>query len=325
MTENQLTIDANATIRECVSLIDANGGAAVLVLEDGKPIGTVSDTDIRKAILRGVEMERTANFIVSRGSGPIAAVRREKRVRDNIAVLMAGGPGQRLRPLTQNCPKPLLKVKGKPLLQSTLENLIDAGFRKVYLAVNYKAEMVKDYFGDGSWLGIEINYLEEKTRLGTAGALGLLPERPSQPLLVMNGDVVTKLNFEQLVDFHQEVDSTATMCVRKYEYQIPYGVIQVQDTDILRLQEKPTQAFFVNAGIYVLNADVLSMIDRDQYLDMPTLFESLMKDGRKTSAFPIREQWIDIGDIAEYERAQTDAGNVEDFVATVTNASPVSF
>lgn len=336
----RLAISPDATLASAIVVIDREPGLPALVVEGGKILGTICDIELRKAMLRGLPASTSVEQVMRRypdihddgvsidadAEGNIRTVSIKPNAapgRSNVAVLMAGGPGERLRPLTQDCPKPLLKVRGKPLLQTTLENLIQAGFRKVYLAVNYKAEMVKDYFGDGKSLGIEISYLHEKTRLGTAGALGLLSEHPSEPLLVMNGDVVTKLNFEQLIDFHTETAAVATMSVRKYEYQIPYGVVKMNDTEIDSLQEKPVQTFFVNAGIYVLNPAVLSLIPQDQYLDMPTLFEKVIASGKCTSAFPIREEWIDIGDLSEYERAQSET-QVE-FVATINSAAPVLF
>lgn len=336
----RFVLSPNATIRDAVALIDAQPNCTALVVEAEKLLGTVRDTEVRKAMLEGTALDMPVSSIMRRfpdvycpglridakKDGTIKNIEIDvpaSKTRDNIAILMAGGPGQRLRPLTQNCPKPLLKVRGKPLLQMTLENLIASGFQRVYLAVNYKAAMVKEYFGDGRAFGIDIRYIEEKTRLGTAGALGLLEERPEQPFLVMNGDVVTKLNFGQLIEFHDRVAAAATMCVRKYEYQIPYGVVRLKGTDIEALQEKPIQSFFVNAGIYVLNPEALSRIETEKYLDMPSLFEQLMREGARTSAFPVREEWIDIGDISEYERAQNDSA--ENFVATINTAAPVAF
>jgi NDP-sugar pyrophosphorylase family protein len=227
----------------------------------------------------------------------------QTRTKDNWVVLMAGGLGSRLRPLTTDCPKPMLKVGNKPLLETILQNFIEYGFHRFYVSVNYMAEVVKAYFGDGSRWGVEIRYLQEDQRLGTAGALSLLSERPKEPMLVMNGDLLTKVNFSQLLDFHISHDAIGTMCVREYDFQIPYGVVKIDKHRITGIEEKPIQRFFVNAGIYVLEPDVLDCITVGEYFDMPTLFEKIIEQKKETVVFPIREYWLDIGHMADYERA----------------------
>jgi NDP-sugar pyrophosphorylase family protein len=222
---------------------------------------------------------------------------------DNWVVLMAGGLGARLRPLTNDCPKPMLRIGNKPLLETILENFIDFGYQRFFMAVNYKAEMIEDHFGDGSDWGVTIEYLREKKPLGTAGALGLLPARPSLPFLVMNGDVLTKINLQHLLDFHQTYQAKATMCVREYRFQVPYGVIQTDQHRLKIIDEKPVQKFFVNAGIYVLEPLVLDFVPDNDYLDMPALFEGLITKGLETIVFPIREYWMDIGRLDDIERA----------------------
>jgi len=217
--------------------------------------------------------------------------------------LMAGGLGSRLGELTKDTPKPLLKVGTKPILEVILENFISHGFHRFYISVNYKAEMIRDYFGDGSRWGVEIRYLHEHKRLGTAGALSLLPDNPTLPVLVMNGDLLTKVNFRQLIDFHNETNSKATMCVREFELQVPYGVVQIANHRLRAIEEKPVQRFFVNGGIYVLSPDMLQFIPEDSFYDMPTLFDEIIARGEETSVFPIREYWIDIGRADDFERA----------------------
>jgi len=227
----------------------------------------------------------------------------QSRVKDNWVVLMAGGLGSRLRPLTQDCPKPMLKVGNKPLLETIIENFVEHGFRRFYISVNYMAEVVKSYFGDGSRFGIEIRYLHESKRLGTAGALSLLPEAPGEPLFVMNGDLLTKVNFGQLLDFHLTHGALATMCVREYDHQVPYGVVKIDNHRITGIEEKPVQRFFVNAGIYVLAPEALRFIPAQEALDMPALFQQMIVQGRETVVFPVREYWLDVGHLADYERA----------------------
>ncbi|MDP2761575.1 MAG: nucleotidyltransferase family protein, partial [Sideroxyarcus sp.] len=232
------------------------------------------------------------------------------RVRENRVVLMAGGLGSRLSPLTDECPKPMLKVGNKPLLETILENFIEYGFHRFYISVNYMANVVKSYFGDGSRWGVDICYLHEDQRLGTAGALSLLPVKPKEALFVMNGDLLTKVNFKQLLDFHSGHHAQATMCVREYDFQVPYGVVKIDAHRITSIDEKPIQRFFVNAGIYVLEPEALDLISSNTYFDMPTLFEKLIALKKETAVFPIREYWLDVGQLADYERAN---GEYRDF------------
>jgi NDP-sugar pyrophosphorylase family protein len=230
--------------------------------------------------------------------------------RRNTVVVMAGGLGTRLDPLTKDLPKPLLKVGSKPILETILSNFRGYGFAEFFLSVNYKAEMVKSYFGDGTRWGIRIRYLEESVPLGTAGSLSLLPERPTLPLVVMNGDLVTQVNFQHMLDFHREHAAVATMGVREYDMQVPFGVVRLEESRIVAIEEKPVHRFFVNAGIYVLEPDALDYVPRGEYFDMTTLFERLAKEGMPTSAFPIREYWLDVGRPDDLERAQIEYGDI---------------
>jgi NDP-sugar pyrophosphorylase family protein len=210
-------------------------------------------------------------------------------------VLMAGGKGERLRPLTADCPKPMLAIGGKPMLEIILQQCVEAGFKHFYLSVNYLKQQIIDHFGDGSHWGVEVRYLEEHSPLGTGGALGLLPQIPEHPLLVMNGDVLTRVDFKQLMNFHQEHAAEATMCVREHVTQIPYGVVQLNGTNVAGLEEKPLLSHFVNAGIYVLNPSVLALLEPHKACDMPNLLKRTKERGGQVSAFPIHEYWLDIG------------------------------
>ncbi len=328
-----------ATLRDAIETIDTSALQIALVVDDTqKLLGTVTDGDIRRGILRGVALDRPVTDVmndqplVARPDEPREALlanmqsRQVRRVpivsasgqaigielledliqpqdRDNWVVLMAGGLGSRLQPLTNDCPKPMLKVGNKPLLETIVENFMEYGFRKFFVSVNYKAEMIKSYFGDGARWNVDIRYLEENERLGTAGALSLLPQRPSAPLIVMNGDVLTKVNFRHLLDFHASHHSRATMCVREYDFQVPYGVVRMDNYRITHIDEKPVQRFFVNAGIYVLEPEVLDAIPPRTFFDMPSLFDRLIAERRETIVFPIREYWLDIGQLADYDRA----------------------
>ena len=305
-------------------------------------MGTVTDGDIRRGILKGVNLEdpvkniyyvspltasvdddpKTMHKIMKDQSinhlpvvdhdGKVAHLHTLKDILEeeklkNPVILMAGGLGTRLRPLTENCPKPLLKVGGSPVLETILEGFISHGFDQFYISVNYRAEMVEEYFGDGSKWGVSIDYLREKKRLGTAGSIKLLPIIPKDPFIVMNGDLLTKVNFKHLLEFHKNNyklnEAWATMCVREYNIQIPYGVVKQKGNKLVGLDEKPVQRFFVNGGIYVFQPDVLSLIPSDTYYDMTELFDSMMEKEHRSNIFQIREYWMDIGHKQDFEVA----------------------
>jgi dTDP-glucose pyrophosphorylase len=337
----RLLIRPDATLRQAIERIDAGGMQIALVVDaEHRLLGTISDGDVRRGILRGVALDAPASGVMNRA--PTTAAPGEDRElllammnarqlhripvvdsagvllgletldelvqpvpRDNIVVLMAGGLGARLRPLTQDCPKPMLMIGNRPILETILLNFIESGFRRFYFCVNYKAEMVIDHFGDGKRWGVDIRYVREREPMGTAGALSLLPESPQKPLIVMNGDLLTKTNFASLMDFHSSHDAAATMCIREYDYQVPYGVVKLDDHRLVSVEEKPVQRFFVNAGIYVLSPEALAEIPPRQF-DMPSLFDRLAAKGREVSVFPVREYWLDIGHLADLEKAHGD-------------------
>lgn len=339
-------VSPHTPILDTLEIIDKNARQIALVADESdKLLGTVTDGDIRRGLLKGRALQDPISIIMNpfptvaspydtrdnilalmkiKQINQIPIVDEEGRIvhvevlndllrptkKDNWVVLMAGGLGTRLYPLTHDCPKPLLKVGNKPLLETILQSFIDQGFHKFYISVKYKAEMIQEYFGDGSDWGITIQYLQEKDSLGTAGALSLLPEKPSEPFFVMNGDLLTKVNFEQLLDFHKTYQAKATMCVREYDHQIPYGVVKLDKQRLVSLEEKPTQRFFVNAGIYVLSPEIVERIPHNQYFDMPSLFDLLMEEDQHTIAFPIREYWLDIGRMADFERANVEFAEV---------------
>ncbi|MFH2135434.1 MAG: nucleotidyltransferase family protein [Pseudomonadota bacterium] len=335
----EVLVSTQTSMCEAAQLLDASALQIVLVVdEERRLLGTITDGDIRRGILKGIALSEPVvrimnpRPIVAReedGRDRILAEMKQKLLhhmplvnekgcvvgldtldelispqkRENFVVLMAGGLGSRLRPLTDDCPKPMLKVGNKPLLETILENFIEYGFYRFYISVNYMSEVVKSYFGDGSRWGVEICYLHENQRLGTGGALSLLPEKPSGPVLVINGDLLTKVNFGQLLDFHINHQAVATMCVREYDFQVPYGVVTINKHRITGIDEKPVQRFFVNGGIYVLEPDALDLILPNTYFDMPSLFEMLIEQKKETVVFPIREYWLDIGHMADYDRA----------------------
>jgi dTDP-glucose pyrophosphorylase len=238
--------------------------------------------------------------------------RRYTGAKDNVAVIMAGGEGRRLRPLTENLPKPMVEVGGKPILESIIERFVRQGFTQLYISVNYRKEVIESYFGDGAKWGARITYIYEDTPRGTAGALALLPPNLTQkPLVVMNGDLVTKVNFEHLIDFHTSHRAPATMAVWEFQSAVPYGVVSTDDVYLSGIEEKPVMSYLVNAGIYVVEPHVLSRIPNAISFTMPELFkfllEAAVKDGSgKPAVFPLREYWIDIGNIEQLDRARRD-------------------
>ena len=221
---------------------------------------------------------------------------------DNPVFIMAGGFGKRLHPLTEDVPKPLLEVGGQPILETILSRFIKYGFHNFYISTYYEAHQIHEYFGDGSTLGVKINYVNEDKPLGTAGSIALLPENlPDLPILMMNGDVLTNVNFENLLNFHQKHDGVATLCIREYNIQIPFGVVDIEKQKAKKFLEKPVKKFFVNAGIYVFEKDMINRVKPGQHIDMPTLLENQINDGYTVNVFPIHEYWKDVGHMEEYK------------------------
>jgi NDP-sugar pyrophosphorylase family protein len=221
-------------------------------------------------------------------------------------VLMAGGMGTRLHPLTQQHPKPLLKVGEKPIIQTIIENFVTQGFSQFRICINYLGEKIKAFCGDGSHWDVQIEYIEEDKRLGTAGALSLLPQRPEKPFFVMNGDVLTKVDFVRLLRFHEKQQNLATMCIREYRYQIPYGVVKLERHRIVELKEKPVEYYNINAGVYLLEPVVLDYIPQNKYFDMTHLFELMMEKNLQVGSFPLREYWMDVGRKEDFDQADID-------------------
>lgn len=217
---------------------------------------------------------------------------------------MAGGFGKRLLPKTKNCPKPLLPVNGKPLLEHIINQFKNEGFENIYISIHYLGQMIKDYFGDGSNFGINIRYLEEQQPLGTAGALFLLNEKFSEPVLVCNGDVIAQISFANLLEYHKSENAFATMAVRSYVWQHPFGVVKVKGNLIKSIKEKPKAETYVNAGIYVFDNLVRKLSDKPKKIDTTKIFEILRTKKKKTIVYPLHEEWLDIGDAKQYEKAQ---------------------
>ena len=228
---------------------------------------------------------------------------------DNWVVLMAGGRGSRLHPLTKDCPKPMIQVGEKPILEIILENCIASGLRKFFISLNYKADVIKQYFKNGEKWGVEIQYLHEVERMGTAGSISLLPERPEKAFVVMNCDLITNIGLRNVMRFHQQEKVRATMCVREYHFQVPYGVVETKGVRIININEKPVQRFFINAGIYVLEPEVLALAQPKTFIDMTEVFKNLVVKNESTAVFPILEYWLDVGQIGDLRQADQDIKN----------------
>lgn len=336
----KVLISESTPIREAIKVIDDGALQIALVVDKNERLlGTITDGDVRRGILQGIALEEPAARIMNinprvaqghQSRAEILKLLRQKtlhqvpvvdlggrlvgleviddlmrpQTRDNLVVIMAGGLGSRLGHLTKDCPKPMLRVGGKPILDTIIEKILESGFRNFCLAVNYKAEMIKDHFGDGSKHGCNIEYLHEKEPLGTVGALSLMPTRPVSPTLVINGDVLTKVDFNHLLSFHHEHNAKATMCVREYDIQVPYGVVKVDGHRFVGIEEKPAHKFFINAGIYVLDPDALAMLTPSEHCDMPSLLNRVAQKDQETAVFPVREYWLDLGQIEDFNRAK---------------------
>ena len=343
MEWKKAVLDQNALISDAIRILDEAALRIVLVVDSHQVlVGTVTDGDVRRGLIKHTALTdpvtsimNTAPITVTTGSTrdsilslmqrleilqiPVVDVKGRvehveflqeltgKPTYNNPVLLMAGGFGKRLHPLTVDMPKPMLKVGQKPILESIIQQVVNSGFMNLYIAIHYKGDLVRDYFGDGSKWGASIKYLEEESPLGTGGALSMLPNDVSKmPVLLMNGDLLTSIDFGRMLTFHNEHKADITMCVREFEFEIPYGVVNVRDQKIVEIKEKPVEKYFVNGGIYVLSGNVISDLDCRKPIDMPELITKHISFGKKVSAFPIHEYWLDIGLMKQYEQAQVD-------------------
>jgi dTDP-glucose pyrophosphorylase/CBS domain-containing protein len=328
-----------------VCINNSQSGIALVVDEERRLLGVVTDGDIRRLVLKELDLAIpirqvldqeaakfppvTADYRTSREDifnllrqtrlSHIPLLNEDERVVDLIALddfvpgnalpvqamVLAGGFGSRLQPLTNSLPKPMLPLGERPLLEHIIQQLSEVGIHRVNVATHYLAEKIVDHFGDGSGFGVNLNYVSEERPLGTAGALGLIDEI-EEPLLVLNGDIFTKINYRAMLVYHQEHQADLTMAVRKYEFKVPYGVVESDGQSVTGLREKPLMSFFVNAGIYLLQPSASRFIKHGENIDMTDLIQRLLDAGRNVISFPVLEYWIDIGQLADYERAQED-------------------
>ena len=326
-----LTVRPDASLLDTIAAISKGTKQIALVIDDaGVLLGTVTDGDIRRGLLRGLDMKAlvtevmnpnptTANLgddaqtvmveqlsrmihsvPVIDASGKVVGLFTDADLvtPDEITtpvVLMAGGKGVRLYPLTKDVPKPMLKIGDMPILEIILRKLKSQGFKNIYISVNYLGNIIEDHVKDGAWLGLNVSYLHESQPLGTAGALGQLNGKLHEPFIVMNSDLLTNCDFRQVIRFHKKTGAKGTLGVREYSFQIPYGVVNINGTEVESISEKPLHRSMVSAGIYALDPWALNLVPADEYCDMPTLLDKIKAEGEKVSAFPIHESWLDIG------------------------------
>lgn len=345
ITWRKSTLPPNASIEDAIRNLNESSSKIVLVVNpEGTLVGTLSDGDIRRGLLKGLDLKSQITDIVHRhalvampGMGreivkqlmvankiqQIPAVDEQRTVvglylwdeivtpiaRENTMVIMAGGKGTRLRPHTENCPKPMLHIAGRPMLEHIIERAKAEGFSHFVLAIHYLGQMIEDYFGNGTRMGVSIDYLRESTPLGTAGALSLLNAIPKQAFVVTNGDVITDIHYGELLDFHLRHNSSATMAIRMHEWQHPFGVVQTKGIEIVGFEEKPVARSHINAGVYALNPDTLRNLNKNERCDMPTLFERLKAQSKMTVAYPMHEPWLDVGRPDDLIRANNENTN----------------
>lgn len=339
---SEIFISPRDSLRRAMELLDKGSFQICFVLDqDKKLVGALTDGDIRRALLKSASMDHEVGAFMNRNPKSIGegvpksdvltkmrqwdirhlpvldAQGRVVRIegsdellglikQDNKVVLMVGGLGKRLSPLTDDIPKPLLRVGGRPILETIVRRFSDLGFHKFIFVVNYRAEMIEEYFKDGDKWGVSIEYVHESTPLGTCGGLSMLKERPEEPFFVMNGDILTRANFADMLDAHVSTGAVATMAVREHYVEIPYGVVKVDGDKILSIEEKPKELTFVNGGIYILSPEVLAHVPEGKFFDMPSLFTVLQGKGNITRCFKLKDYWLDIGRLDDFHRAQSD-------------------
>jgi dTDP-glucose pyrophosphorylase/predicted transcriptional regulator len=340
---SEICIEPDTPILQALACMNQGSLGIVLVVnQQGKLVNTIVDGDIRRALLSGMDFHGPVANLLERmkTSEPVTAqegvdksmllalmkqnhvrqvpiLDQQDRVVDLVterellpesitplqAVIMAGGFGKRMQPLTKDCPKPMLPVGDQPLLEVIIEQLKNAGINKVSVTTHYLGHKIREHFGDGKDLGVSLDYVTEDTPLGTAGALGLM-SAPQEPLLVINGDILSQIDYRAMLDFHNENRAALTVGVRQYDMKVPFGVVNTKDALVQSLEEKPIFSFLVNAGIYLLAPATHHYIEAGKHLDMTDLIKILVAEGEKVVSFPIIEYWLDVGNPKDYERAQ---------------------
>ncbi|HEY9017178.1 nucleotidyltransferase family protein [Thiomicrospira sp.] len=335
-----IAVDPQSSVKHTLEVMDRAALQIALVISaDQILVGTVTDGDIRRGLLAGFGLESEIQNVMNKqptlGFENESALVWQKRIAKhqlrhlpivsqskkilglfyqkqtqsalpNAVVLMLGGMGTRLRPLTENIPKPMLPVGNQPILETIVRHIAEQGFEEFYFCINYLGQQIRDYFGDGEAFGVRIHYVEENERMGTAGALSLLPKKLVEPFVVMNGDLLTKVDLKALLKFHQDNGDIISACMREYSQQVPYGVIEMDGHQINQLVEKPIYRYFVNAGIYAISPKALDLMPSNEFFDMTSLIEKAMAENNKVGGFPLTEYWMDIGQMPDYYQAQAD-------------------
>lgn len=346
-TLEKLRARPDHSIRTAMQILnDGTQRIALIQNDEGKLLGLVTDSDIRRAILKGLSLDLPVSEIMV--TKPVVATEKMKdaeilkimrqasihqipivdrnwrviamrthyaiigQKQETEVIIMAGGLSTRLQPITKHTPKPLVPVGGKPILFILLDQLILAGFQKITLALNYKSHMIKAAVAQVPRYNRIVHFLEEKKRLGTAGSLSLLKHPPKKPFLVMNADILTRVNFTAMLHFHELERNHITMAVRQEKHPVPFGVVRFNKTHVLGMEEKPVHTYFANAGIYVLNSSILDLLPKNSFYDMPDLINDVIRDGKQVGGFPVHEYWLDIGEHPKLQQAQKDV--VEHFM-----------
>ncbi len=323
-------------------VIDKNlTGGALVVNENNELVGTITDGDIRRALLKdfsiseGIENTYFKNFkfvteehsrkkakeyMLNNNIRQVPVIDKDKKLtnlyflddvlsydkKDNYVFILAGGLGKRLRPLTETVPKPMLTIGDKPILELIIEQFKEYGFKNFIISINYKGDIIEDYFKDGSAFNVNIEYIKETKKLGTAGSLSLIKEKLNKPLIVINGDILTGIDFDKMLSHHMENNFNITVGVRNYEINVPYGVLNTENMIIESLEEKPTYKFNINGGVYAVNPDIIKYIKEDEIYNMTDLIEDAMNNDYRTGIYEITEYWKDIGQIEDYKKANKD-------------------
>lgn len=334
-----ISVNSKATILQTLEVIDRGVmGIALVVDEENHLLGTITDGDIRRALIRGASLsdeidsimtreyvaayENTSNYdlIVLMGQKAIKQIPiidkewklvdimtlsdlLTKQKKDNKFVIMAGGLGTRLKPLTNTTPKPLLPIGNKPILETIIEHAKSHGFTDITISLNYLSESIKNYLGDGSKIGVKISYVDEKDSLGTAGALSLMKEDINKDVIVINGDILTRANFDRMLQLHIKNNNLLTVGTRPYKTQVPYGIIKEENSEITSIEEKPVLNYTINAGIYILSPEAVKAIPANTFFHMTHLMEKLIAQNKRVGTFLIEDYWLDIGKINDYYRA----------------------
>ncbi len=332
----------NSSIKEILGILDKGAKGIVFIVDKEKRLkGTITDGDIRRAILSGAGLEDNVSNIVHKNPVYIAYDMNREKIKDlfikkavkvipvvdnkkiivdlitindillpqgkeNMVIIMAGGLGTRLKDLTKEVPKPMLKVGHDPILQHIISNFKQYGYNKILISVNYKSEIIENYFQDGLAYGVKIDYIRESKKLGTAGGIKLANDYIDKPFFVINGDIFTNLNVDNMMRFHIENKFDITVGTRKHSFQIPYGVIEEENNCIKGLREKPTVDYLINAGVYCLNPALINLIPDNQYFEITDLIDICIRNGGKVGSYEIKDYWMDIGRVEDYNKANND-------------------